>query len=203
MPVSPCLSQDMELKEKRMTIQTIPAIRKVSIGLALAGLLFALVGVLAILHPAVTGLATAFVLSLSFLLAGMGSIFAAFASKVGSDRIVNALFGVMAIAAGILLGIFPLDGAVSFAWLIGAFFAASGMLEIAGVITNSANRGSRALLGVADLAVGLLILVQLPQGALDMLAILVGASFLLRGAVLALLAFALRNPPRIIAADAT
>lgn len=171
--------------------------RRLSAWLILGGLVFAAIGVLAILHPLATDLTTSFVLALCFLVAGLGSFVSTFSGDDPHHRLISLSFGVMAIGMGIFLAAFPLDGAVSLAWLIGAFLAATGAVELVAALRGEANRGVNLLLGVVDVGLGVLILGQLPQGALDMLAILVGVSFLARAAALFVLAAVLsRSFPR-------
>lgn len=154
--------------------------RRPSIWLIVAALFFAGVGIAALLHPVVTGIATGLFLAVAFIITGFGSLTAVFAPDAGSSRFIYGAFGVFSLATGVLLTIYPLDGAVSFVWVIGALWAATGTLEIIQAFRNKIGRALNLLVGIVDLVIGVAILFTVPSDALEVLALLVGFGLILR-----------------------
>ena len=161
--------------------------------LVLAGIAFLIVGILAIFHPMVTALATGIVLAAAFLVAGFSSVTAALSGSGVHGRGMLLLFGVFAIVTGALLAFFPLEGSVSLVWLVGAFYAANGVMELLNGFRAKNHRGLKIVLGIVDIVIGLYVLFLLPAGALEVLALLVGIGLIFRAITMFMLASMLRK----------
>lgn len=172
-----------------MITTTAAAPGKLSKWLLLPAALFLIIGLVAILHPLVTAVATGLVLALCFMLAGVSALLANPGARHVGHRVVAMLFGVSAIGVGALFVFFPVVGAVNLVWFIGAILAAVGMTELINAVRFKKHRAFQIAIGLLDLAVGILTLFIPPDNAMAFLAVLVGVSFILRSA--ALLAFAL------------
>ncbi|MEE4316375.1 MAG: DUF308 domain-containing protein [Erythrobacter sp.] len=168
-----------------------------SIWLFVGAAAFAAIGLLAILNPVVTGLATGLLLGFGFLVTGVGSLVSTLSGGQGLHRGIGILFGLLALATGAVLTFFPLSAAVSLVWLIGAFFTAIGLSELFAAVTREEGRGLHALLGVADTGLGVLVLLMMPGSALQLLAVVIGVSFILRAVVLVTLGLLLRKAAAI------
>ena len=179
-----------------MTMEANSPRGSISIWLVVAAIAFAAMGLLAIANPLITGEAAGYIVALCFLVAGFGSLISIMSADNGGHRIVGLAFGLMAIATGVLLAVYPLDGAVSLVWLIGAFFAASGLIEIASGLRPGAHRGWHLLLGAIDLLLGVFVLFLIPERALEMLAVLIGLSFITRALALLGMGLLLRRAGR-------
>lgn len=173
---------------------------KISVWLFVAAAAFGAIGLLAIFHPLVTAFATGLVVALCFLVAGFGSLISTMSGDNAGHRFIGLAFGLLAIATGVLLAIYPLDGAVNLVWLVGAFFAANGLIEIISGLRSAANRGWHLLLGTIDLVLGILVLFLIPQDAIEMLAILVGVSFIVRAVALLGIGLLLRKAGQAVRA---
>lgn len=168
-------------------------VRAASPWLAGLGLLFVGFGILAIAHPSFTAIATGLIISYIFLLAGLASLVAIAGDKSAGGKIAHLVFGLLALAAGAFLLFSPTDGAVELVWLIGAVFVVSGIVDLLSAMRAAAQRVMKILLGIINIAIGFYALLLVPSDAIDILALLVGISLILRGIVLAMLALFVRR----------
>ncbi|WP_246003754.1 HdeD family acid-resistance protein [Histidinibacterium lentulum] len=93
------------------------------------GLLLAVAGVLAILFPFVASIAAKVMIGWFLLIAGAVTLWHAFQARGWGDALLSALIGVLQLAAGVYLAFFPLTGLVGLTILLGALFAAQGVIE--------------------------------------------------------------------------
>ena len=158
------------------------------------GVLLVIVGVIAIWNPLATGLAVGLLLSISFFVAGAGSIFAAFSDAGWQAKTVDVLYGVLALVAGFLCLLNPFGGALSVVLVIGVILLIAGAFEIVSGFRAAHDKVWLILLGVADLLIGgYTVFFMGPGAALLALATIVGLSFLFRGVLLSVLAFNVRG----------
>jgi uncharacterized membrane protein HdeD (DUF308 family) len=100
--------------------------------LLLEGVLGVVVGVLSLLFPGLAALAWLYTIAAWAVVTGILEIvFAIRLRKVIRGEVFVALTGILSIVFGILLAIMPLAGLVAWAWLIGAYAIATGILLIA------------------------------------------------------------------------
>lgn len=157
------------------------------------GLFMVAVGFMATYNPFATGVATGLLLGIVLILAGSSLVAAAWSDHFLGHRLVDLAFAVILILGGTFSVFEPLAGAVSLAWLIGAGFAAVGVFEVFAGLRDIGRKWLVLLLGMADILIGLYVLLALPQTALVILAVLVGLGFILRGVTLTFLALQLRK----------
>ncbi|WP_324827938.1 HdeD family acid-resistance protein [Qipengyuania zhejiangensis] len=161
------------------------------------GLAMIVVGLLAVLNPVATGIVSGLFLSFIFLLGGGIALLVGFTDNGLSHRLVDIIFGLLSIAAGVLTAINPLIGAVTLAWIAGAMFVVSGVMEVVSAIRGGGHRGLLLFLGIVDVLIGLYFLFSSPELALVLLAILVGAGFAFRGISILMFGWMLRKNPSI------
>jgi uncharacterized membrane protein HdeD (DUF308 family) len=157
------------------------------------GLLVIAVGVLALLNPLATGVATGIMLAVGLTVYGVIACAIALWFLDGTPRWSELLLGVLALLAGITIFDEPLSGALSLIWVIGAWLLVSGIFHVISGWRLRAHRKSRLLSGGIDVVLGLFLLLSGPASSLFMLTVLVAASLLSRGALLVSAALAIRE----------
>lgn len=160
------------------------------------GVIVILIGLLALLNPLATGVATGFLLGVMLVVFGIFAIAAGLSSLSGRARWIELLLGVLSTLAGVVTIFNPFAGALSLVLLIGAWLLVSGIFEIVSAFRIAHDRVWRLLLGVLDVVLGGLLLFSGPGTGLVFLAFCVGISFLFRGVFLVMLALGLRRVAR-------
>jgi uncharacterized membrane protein HdeD (DUF308 family) len=147
------------------------------------GILLIVLGGLAIAFPFVTTIATKIFLGWLFLIGGIVQIFHAFSTKGWSEFFLDLLMGVLFLIAGGWLAFFPLTGIITLTIFLAAMFVAQGVIEIvmAFRIRPLDGWGWMFLAGLVALAVGILILFDLPSSAAWAIGLLVGINLLMTG----------------------
>ncbi|WP_157216383.1 HdeD family acid-resistance protein [Flavisphingomonas formosensis] len=154
------------------------------------------IGVLALAEPLATGFATGLFLATLLILGGAIALAAGFSTRGWHNHWLDIVTGLVAIALGLLIIWHPFLGAISIVWFIGAWLFTGGILELVAGFRATEHRGMLILLGIVDMVLGLYLFLAGPLTALFVLALLVGLSFLFRGAMLCLLALRLRRLAR-------
>lgn len=160
------------------------------------GVIVLLVGLLALLNPIATGMATGILVGVLLIVYGVLALIAGFSSLSHRSRWIELLLGVLGILAGAVTIFNPFAGALSLVVLIGAWLLVSGIFEIVSAFNIVHDRIWRLALGVLDLILGGLLLFNGPAIGLAFLAFCVGTSFLFRGVFLVMLALGLRRMGR-------
>lgn len=158
------------------------------------GILLIVVGVLAILHPIGTSMAIGVFLGAMLAIAGVASIIAGFRDFGWQTKLVDFLFGALALIGAFVFIAMPVISAASLVWAAGIMFIVTGAFEIYNGIKATEDRWWLVLLGAVDLLLGAYLAFLMPVGAQILtLAWLVGLGFLFRGVILSILAFKLRG----------
>lgn len=155
---------------------------------AALGLLLVALGILAITHPAFTAIATGVVIAYTLVLAGFLSLAAIAGDRSASGRVTHAAFGFLGLVAGAFVMFAPTAGAVELVWLIGAMFVASGLFDLLSARRGASRQTFMLLLGFANIAIGIYALLLVPADAIEVLALLVGISLVMRGCILMVIA---------------
>lgn len=95
----------------------------------LLGLLAIVAGILLVIHPAHSVLTAAWVLGLWFVLHGAGELTRGFVYS--ENRAWNLIFGLIGIAAGIIILVNPKVGIVTLVWIVSIGFILRGIVAIA------------------------------------------------------------------------
>jgi uncharacterized membrane protein HdeD (DUF308 family) len=162
------------------------------------GILFVLMGAVAIILPLVATLALTLIIGILFIIGGVYELSRAFRHR-GAGRVFGAaLFGVLALAAGIVLLLNPIGGAITLALFLGVYLIVSGVFRaIAAFDLRPAKGWGWMLFGaLVSLLLGILIVIWLPQSGLWVLGLLVGIDFLFFGSTLIAIAIAAGKLPQ-------
>jgi uncharacterized membrane protein HdeD (DUF308 family) len=147
------------------------------------GIVLIVVGMAAILFPLVSTIAAKIMLGWLFLIGGVFMVLHAFSSQGWQGFVWSLLIGILYLIAGGYLAFFPLTGLLTLAILLAALFLAEGVAEIimAFRIRPHEGWGFMLLSGIAALAVGVMIALDLPGSATWALGLLVGINLLFSG----------------------
>lgn len=158
------------------------------------GILLIFFGIFLMMHPVITSMSIGVLLGLSFAFAGIGSLVAAFRDAGWQAKLVDVLFGVLALFAAFVVLVNPFGGAFSLVWFAGIMFMVIGLFEIVNAFRVTADKFFLFILGVFDIFIGGYIAFTMGAGAaLITLALWVGLGFIFRGVIVSMLAFKLRK----------
>lgn len=163
----------------------------------LAGILLALLGVACVAFPWVSTLATQTLVAAALVVGGCIELYYAFVTRPWGKRMraASVVSGVLAIAAGAILILFPLSGLLALtAFVIGAFVL-SGASRIAVAYSARGQKGRTwlAASGAASLVLAVVIFLELPVSAFWLLGTLLGVDLLFHGAALVALTAAVKE----------
>jgi uncharacterized membrane protein HdeD (DUF308 family) len=166
------------------------------------GILLILVGVAAIAFPFIPGLFTAILLGWLFLIGGVVMVVHAFQAPGWSGFLWELLIGLLYVVAGGYLIFSPVASLVTLTIVLAALFLAEGVFEIVMALRVRPHEGWGWLLlsGIAALAVGVLIGIDLPGSATWALGLLVGINLLFTGTSYVALALAGRKAREVATA---
>lgn len=153
----------------------------------IAGIVFVILGALAILFPYVAGLSYNFILAYLIIFAGAAHLWWAWRPSL-EGRTQHLLLGLLFLAGGISLLVFPWIGLISFTIILGVSFLIQGGVQLALASNSPRLRGnSKTMLivsGLAGIIAGALILIGLPSTAAWAISILAGINMLFFGVAL-------------------
>jgi uncharacterized membrane protein HdeD (DUF308 family) len=147
------------------------------------GILLIVLGVVAIAFPFVTTIAAKILLGWLFLIGGIVQIVHAFSTRQWSEFFLDLLVGVLYVVGGGWLAFFPLTGIVTLTLLLALMFIVQGVLEagIAFRIRPHAGWVWMLLAGIVAVAVGVLLIAELPSSATWAIGLLVGINLIMSG----------------------
>jgi uncharacterized membrane protein HdeD (DUF308 family) len=157
------------------------------------GILLAIVGIVALLEPLATGLATGLFIGFVLLSGGVLGLAAGFSGKGWRSRWLDIVLGLLSLALGLLVLWHPFAGAFSLVWFIAVWLIVGGALEISTGLGGAHHRGWLVFLGLIDIALGVILFFAGPASALIFLAFIIGTSFIFRGVFLCIFALRLRK----------
>jgi uncharacterized membrane protein HdeD (DUF308 family) len=147
------------------------------------GLALIILGAIAIAFPFVTTIAAKIFLGWVFLIGGIVQIFHAFSTQKWSEFLLTLLIGLVYLLAGAWLAFLPLAGILTLTAFLAAMFILQGALE-AGMAVRMRPREGWAwmlLAGIIGIAVGVLIIAELPSSATWAIGLLVGINMISSG----------------------
>lgn len=145
------------------------------------GIAFLVLGVFALAEPGLASLAAGIYLGAMLCVAG------AFMLAGGVARIghrggwLGILLGLLSLAAGVVVLVNPIAGAISLVWVMGAWFVVGGIFELAMGFTIPVGRGWLILVGIVNLLLGGFVILLQPIEAFAFLGYFVGISLAFRG----------------------
>jgi uncharacterized membrane protein HdeD (DUF308 family) len=161
------------------------------------GIVLVVLGILAILVPPLATITFTLFLGWLFLISGIMGLITTFWARHSPGFWWSLLSAVLAIAAGIVLLIEPLRGAITLTLLLIVFFIIEGVLSIMYAFEHkkelSGRWGWMLASGIIDLILAGIILIGLPGTAAWALGLLVGINMLFGGSALIAMALHARS----------
>ncbi|WP_154326396.1 MULTISPECIES: HdeD family acid-resistance protein [Haloferax] len=163
--------------------------------IAAAGAIIAVIGLLAVLAPFVTGISISFLIGVFLVVSGFLHFIGIFRARNWTGAIWELVLGVVTLAAGIILLLNPVFGLVTLTLLVIAYLLVSGVVEIAmGIrLRGEPNWFLSIASGAIGLLLGVMLWAGLPSTAVWAVGLLFGINLLVSGVSMALLAYSARN----------
>jgi uncharacterized membrane protein HdeD (DUF308 family) len=184
-----------EIADLRLKLQT--AVRKHWKALLIEGILLVVLGLAAMVVPALASLAVTILLGWLFLIGGLVELALLIWTQRTPGFWWSLLSSVLAAGAGIVLIARPIQGTLTLTLVLGAYFAAEGVVTIMYALLHrrepSLRWGWLVASGILDLAVAGVIIAGLPGSARWALGLLVGVDLVFGGFALIGMALAGRK----------
>jgi uncharacterized membrane protein HdeD (DUF308 family) len=147
------------------------------------GIVFIILGILAIIVPNVASLAVELIVGWLLLFGGIATLVHAFQCKGWKSVAFSVISGLLYLAAGVILLLFPLQGVVTLTLLLGIFFVAEGIVRtFIAFQTRPAQGWGWMLVGsIATIIVGLLVWGGWPSTSAWAIGLLVGIQLIFSG----------------------
>jgi uncharacterized membrane protein HdeD (DUF308 family) len=165
------------------------------------GIILWILGLLAIVVPAVATIAVAVLIGWLLLMSGVVGLFATLRMRSAPGFGWSLISAILGIVAGVVLLRWPLSGAFSLTLILTLFLAIEGLVSILFALDHkrefSGRWGMMLFSGVVDLLLAGLIFAGLPATAAWAIGLLVGINLLFGGTALIVMALHARNiaPP--------
>ena len=161
------------------------------------GIILVVLGLIAIVVPPIATLAVELLFGWLFLLSGVVGLITTFWMRDAPGFWWSLLSGVLGIAAGIVLLVWPLSGVLSLTLVLIVFFTIEGIASIMYALEHkrelSGRWGFMLASGIIDLIIAAIILFGLPGSAAWALGLLVGINLTFGGAALIAMALHARE----------
>lgn len=160
------------------------------------GLIVSVLGIAAIAVPAVASVSIAVFIGIILLCAGVALGLGAFRAETGGRAVASAIPALLMIVAGGAILADPEGGTVTLTLVLALWLFASGIVRIVWAIRARDvidHAGMIGFGGALSVVLGLLIATHLPSSADWAIGLLVGIELLSAGALLLVLAFALKR----------
>ncbi len=147
------------------------------------GILFVILGVLALSVPAAFAIAFELVIGWLFLIGGTIQLYRSIQSNKAPGFWWSILSALLAMVFGILLVFHPLQGLVALTAIIAAYFLVEGVVKIFFAISvqNFANWGWLLLSGILSIVIALIVFSGWPYSAMWFIGILMGVYLIING----------------------
>jgi uncharacterized membrane protein HdeD (DUF308 family) len=177
------------------TLQTI--LQKHWRALLIEGCLLIALGLAAILVPSLASLAVTIFLGWLFLVGGLVELALLFWARQTPGFWWSLVSALLAIGAGVVLIARPVQGTLTLTIVLGAYFAAEGVVTIMYALEHrrelSRHWGWVVVSGIVDLVVAACIVASLPESAAWAIGLLVGIDLVFGGSTLIAVALAARK----------
>ena len=161
------------------------------------GIILVVLGLIAIVVPPIATLAVELLFGWLFLLSGIMGLITTFWMRDAPGFWWSLLSGVVGIAAGIVLLVWPLSGVLSLTLVLIVFFSIEGIASVMYALEHkrelSGRWGFMLASGIIDLIIAAIILFGLPGSAAWALGLLVGINLAFGGAALIAMALHARE----------
>lgn len=146
-----------------------------------SGLAFVVVGILALAEPPLASLAASFYVGAMLCVAGAFMLVGGIANISHHGGRIGAFLGLLSLVAGLVFLKYPIAGVVSLVWITGVWLIVGGIFELAMGFNLPIGRGWLILVSLANIALGLFVVMLKPAAAFSFLGYVVGVSLLLQG----------------------
>ncbi|MCI0591173.1 MAG: HdeD family acid-resistance protein [Gammaproteobacteria bacterium] len=162
------------------------------------GIVWIVLGTVAIITPFMATLAIELLIGSLFLIGGIAQLIHVFTGEAWKGFFLHLFGALLALLAGGLLLWYPLGGVISLTLLLVAYFIAEGVSKIilAFQVRPKGNWGWLLFSGVIAIVLAGLIWAHFPSSAAWAIGLLVGINMLFGGWTLVMLAIAARSAPR-------
>ena len=161
------------------------------------GILLTILGLAAMIVPPIASLAVTIFLGWMFLISGAAGLALTFWARQMPGFWWSLLSAVLAVGAGIILLVQPVQGTLTLTIVVGAYFLAEGVATIMYALEHRRELSERwswlLVAGIMDLLIAAIIIAGLPGSALWAVGLLVGINLLFGGASLIGMALAARK----------
>src|SRR6266576_1094653 len=161
------------------------------------GIVLALLGLAAMIVPPLASLAVTIFLGWMFLISGIAGLALTFWARQMPGFWWSLVSAVLAIAAGIILLLKPVQGTLTLTIVVGAYFLAEGIATIMYALEHRRELSERwswmLISGVLDILIAAMIIAGLPGSAEWAIGLLVGINLLFGGASMVGVALAVRK----------
>jgi uncharacterized membrane protein HdeD (DUF308 family) len=163
--------------------------------LMLEGVVLIVLGTIAILVPVIFTLAVETLVGAVLVIGGLVRGYSAFKAPSTRSVMWSLIAALVAIVAGVLLLVFPLDGVLTLTAVVIALLIIEGVTKIVASFQINRARGWGWLLftGILDLALGFILWIGLPGTALWAIGLLVGISLIFTGWTAVMFAGAMKS----------
>jgi uncharacterized membrane protein HdeD (DUF308 family) len=162
------------------------------------GIALVILGLIAIVVPPIATIAFTIIIGWVFLVSGILGLITTFWARHAPGFWWALISAIIAIAAGVVLLLWPISGSVSLTLVLIAFFVVEGIASIMYAIEHrnqlTGRWGWMLVSGIIDLILAAIIFAGLPGTALWALGLLVGINMVFGGAALIAIALAARHP---------
>jgi uncharacterized membrane protein HdeD (DUF308 family) len=161
------------------------------------GIILVVLGILAILVPPLATIAVTILIGWLFLISGVAGLITTFGARNAPGFWWSLLSALLGIAAGLVLLVWPLSGAISLTLLLIVFFIIEGVLSIMYAVEHkrelTGQWGWMLVSGIIDLILAAMIWGGLPSTAAWALGLLVGINMLFGGSAMIAMAMHARG----------
>ena len=159
------------------------------------GIVWMVLGALAIIVPFGATLAFELLLGAIFAIGGVIQIAQAFRLRNWKGYGMNMLGGSLALVLGVLLLFYPFQGVLTLTLFLGAFFIVSGILQVISALQHRELRNWGWILasGILGMVIGALILAGWPSTAVWAIGVLVGIELIVTGWSLLMIGLSARD----------
>jgi len=160
------------------------------------GIALIVTGGACIMAASMATLVTVLIFGWLLLVAAVISVVHAFRTRARSSFPLHLMSAVLRGVTGFLLVRYPLAGAMSLTLILASFFIVGGMVRAIGsAALQFAHWGWRALSGVISIALGIVLLLQLPVSSIWFIGFAIGVDLIFDGVGVAAVGMALHRVP--------
>lgn len=161
------------------------------------GLVFLVIGLAAIVLPSLASIAITVLLGWMFVTIGVAGVILSIWARQMPGLWWSLVSAGLAIAAGLVLLIWPLEGTLSLTLVIGAYFLVEGVATIMYALDHKRELSNRwgwlMFAGIMDILISVVIMIGLPGSAFWAVGLIVGINLMFGGASLIGMALAARS----------